>query len=210
VKIAMKRHAFHFGTEVNLDAWHGAAESGRRFSEADSRNYRTRSMAYFNRVNLDQAFHWKIWEAAKAGRAPGFTAERIAEVLRFYEERRVRVAAGPLFVAGDVFVPDEFRAAYAHPRVEGVDFAGFWAGAHPFPNSALWSSDWQTTPAGDAYLDLVYKQWWTQAEGYTDAEGTFSVQGFTGSYEITVGSALVNESRQVDLGTDGLSLEFKP
>ncbi len=74
---------------------------------------------------------------------------------------------------------------FAHPSVEAVLFWGFWEGSHWKPWSALWKKDWTITPQGQAYRDLVFKEWWTQVSGKADASGRFQTDGFFGDYIIS-------------------------
>ena len=52
-------------------------------------------------------------------------------------------------------------------------------------NKTLWRADWSIKPAGQVWLDLVCKAWWTETVGVTDANGRFTTRGFLGEYEIT-------------------------
>jgi hypothetical protein len=60
--------------------------------------------------------------------------------------------------------------------------------------------DWSVKPNGEVYKDLVFKRWWTNANGKTGAQGTFATRGFLGDYEIEVKaggkSETVRESSQ--------------
>ncbi len=74
---------------------------------------------------------------------------------------------------------------FAHPAVEAVLFWGFWEGSHWKPWSALWKKDWTLTPQGQAFRDLVFKEWWTQTSGKADASGQFQTDAFFGDYIIS-------------------------
>jgi GH35 family endo-1,4-beta-xylanase len=94
-----------------------------------------------------------------------------------------------LFDAGDEqFQADEMRKIFpvyfAHPSVEAIVMWGFWEGAHWHPYSALWKKDWNPTPQGLAYRDLVFKEWWTKVSGKADRTGKFRTEAFFGDYEI--------------------------
>lgn len=80
-----------------------------------------------------------------------------------------------------------YRICFAHPAVEGVLMWGFWEGANWIPVSSLFRRDWSPTPAGLAYRDLVYRQWWTSWRGPADAGGRCEVPAFFGQHKITVG-----------------------
>jgi len=74
---------------------------------------------------------------------------------------------------------------FAHPAVEAVLFWGFWEGSHWKPWSALWKKDWTLTPQGQAFRDLVFREWWTQVSGHADASGRFQTDAFFGDYVIS-------------------------
>jgi GH35 family endo-1,4-beta-xylanase len=79
-----------------------------------------------------------------------------------------------------------FQIAFAHPAVAGIMMWGFWEGANWIPQSSLYKRDWTSTPAGDAYRDLVLKQWWTRWSGATNAEGFATLRAFYGRHKVTV------------------------
>jgi endo-1,4-beta-xylanase len=76
---------------------------------------------------------------------------------------------------------------FAHPSVEAILFWGFWAGRHWHPWAALWDEDWNATPQGLAFRDLVFGAWWTEASGRVDSNGAFRTEAFFGDYLISSG-----------------------
>jgi endo-1,4-beta-xylanase len=79
---------------------------------------------------------------------------------------------------------DILEIAFSHPAVSGIVMWQVWgqgAGA-----KTLWRPDWSIKPAGQVWLDHVFKNWWTEATGATDRDGRFTTRGFLGDYEITV------------------------
>ena len=77
-------------------------------------------------------------------------------------------------------------AMFSHPSVKAFVMWGFWEGAHWIPSGAMLRRDWSLKPNGTVYKDLVFKKWWTNADGKTGAKGTFATRGFLGDYEIEV------------------------
>jgi len=77
-------------------------------------------------------------------------------------------------------------AAFSHPSVMGVVQWGFWEKAHWIPRAAMWDKNWKLRPHGQVWVDLVSKQWWTNADGRTAKDGTYKGRGFYGNYEVTV------------------------
>ena len=92
-------------------------------------------------------------------------------------------------------IEDYYRICFAHPAVEGIIMWGFWEGANWIPSSSLYKLDWSTTPALEAYRNLVFKEWWTKESGRAGKKGLFSVPAFYGKYGVTVNGV----SKEVDL-----------
>jgi GH35 family endo-1,4-beta-xylanase len=93
---------------------------------------------------------------------------------------------------------DYYRICFAHPAVEGILMWGFWEGANWIRQSSLYHRDWTPTPAADAYRDLVFKEWWTDWKGVTDANGRCRTRAFYGKYAVTCGE----QTRKVSLCRD--------
>lgn len=84
------------------------------------------------------------------------------------------------------YTRDFLTATFSHPSVNSVIIWGFWEGRHWMPNAALYRKDWSVKPHGQVWLDLVKKQWWTNANGATNAQGDYKTRGFYGDYQVTV------------------------
>ncbi|MFB0554790.1 MAG: endo-1,4-beta-xylanase [Phycisphaerae bacterium] len=93
---------------------------------------------------------------------------------------------------------DYYRICFSHPAVEGILMWGFWEGANWIRQSSLYRRDWTSTPAAEAYRDLVFKKWWTNWEGKADANGQCLVRAFYGKYAVTCGA----EKKQVLLSKE--------
>ena len=104
------------------------------------------------------------------------------------------------------YLSDFMTAVYSHPATNGFVQWGFWEGAHWFPVAALWSRDWTLRKHGQAYIDLVRKTWWTDADARTSATGSVKVRGFTGLYSVTVQHKGRTATREVSLTRDGARL----
>ena len=92
------------------------------------------------------------------------------------------------------YTRDFLILCYSHPSVVGVQFWGFWAGAHWRPQAAMFREDWSERPAAGVYRDLVLNRWRTRAGGSTDAAGRLSLRGFHGDYAVTA----VYQGRRVE------------
>ena len=84
------------------------------------------------------------------------------------------------------FTRDFLTTLFSHPSVVAILTWGFWEGSHWKPNGAYYRQDWSVKPAGQVWLDLVTKKWWTNEALETGADGTARTRGFKGDYEITV------------------------
>ncbi len=84
------------------------------------------------------------------------------------------------------YLRDFMTAVFSHPAANQFIMWGFWEGRHWLPDAALWRRDWTIKPNGQAFLDLVFNQWWTEANGKTNDKGIYQTRGFLGDYEITV------------------------
>ncbi|UCE49677.1 MAG: endo-1,4-beta-xylanase, partial [Phycisphaerales bacterium] len=82
---------------------------------------------------------------------------------------------------------DYYRICFAHPAVDGILMWGFWEGANWIRQSSLYRRDWTPTPAAEAYRDLVFRQWWTTADGKTGGNGRYQIRAFYGKYVVTCG-----------------------
>ena len=78
-----------------------------------------------------------------------------------------------------------FPICFAHSSVEAILMWGFWEKGHWKPHTAMWKKDWSPTPQAEAYRDLVFNKWWTEATGKADDRGVFKTRAFYGDYEIT-------------------------
>ncbi|MGE5426790.1 MAG: endo-1,4-beta-xylanase, partial [Methylococcaceae bacterium] len=81
---------------------------------------------------------------------------------------------------------DFYKICFAHPAVEGIIMWGFWEGANWIRPSSLYNKDWSPRPAANAYQNLVFNEWWTNAEGKTNKKGMYSLPAFYGKYRVTV------------------------
>jgi endo-1,4-beta-xylanase len=104
-------------------------------------------------------------------------------------------------LAGD-YTRDFMTVLYSHPAVAGFVMWGFWDGAHWKKNAPLFTQDWKLKPAGAAYYDLVFNQWWTCTGGSTDATGAYVANGHLGDYtvSVTVGAQTVTTTASLVKG----------
>ena len=102
------------------------------------------------------------------------------------------------------FLREFYTIVFSQPDTTGITMWGFWDGKHWQNDAPLFNQDWTLKPAGEAYLDLVFHQWWTDETVATDAAGAAGVRGFLGDYTVTVHDAAGHAtSVPVTLGRDG-------
>ncbi len=141
---------------------------------------------------------------------------RMKQVLDAYADRGLKLQLTELDYDGlnrelqADYVRDVLTLCFSHPAMDGVVQWGFWAKRHWRPDSAPWSENWDLRPVGQAYRDLVYRQWWTDVTVKTGADGTATVRGFRGDYEVRVhvgGSVGTTAAR---LGEGGQTVRVGP
>lgn len=84
------------------------------------------------------------------------------------------------------YLVDFYTMCFSHPSVHSILMWGFWDGAHWYDNAPLFREDWSLKPAGEAFFDLVFNEWWTEESGQTDVDGSYHLRGFKGKYEVSV------------------------
>ncbi|MFQ3669381.1 MAG: endo-1,4-beta-xylanase [Fimbriimonadaceae bacterium] len=97
------------------------------------------------------------------------------------------------------YLRDYFTAFFAHPATTGITKWGFYEGTMWQPLGAMVRTDWTLKPAGEAYRDLIFRDWWTNADLRSDRNGRATVRGFKGEYEVEVLSAGRRAVRSVPL-----------
>lgn len=83
------------------------------------------------------------------------------------------------------YLRDFLTVVFSHPSVESFTMWGFWDGAHWRDDAPLFRQDWSLKPSGEAFLDLVFDEWWTDETLTTDADGAATLRAFVGEYEVT-------------------------
>jgi GH35 family endo-1,4-beta-xylanase len=106
------------------------------------------------------------------------------------------------------YMRDYLIAVFSHPQVHGIMLWGFWEKRHWRPTAALFAADWSTRPLGQAWLDLVDRDWRTKSRTQTDADGKSTVRGFLGDYEVTISTSDQRSTATVHLPRDGARMSF--
>ncbi len=82
------------------------------------------------------------------------------------------------------YTRDFMTAVFSHPSVTGFLMWGFWEGRHWLPSGAMFRRNWSIKPNGEAYKELVFREWWTDVEGVTGEDGIYRTRGFLGEYDV--------------------------
>lgn len=104
------------------------------------------------------------------------------------------------------YTRDFMTAVFSHPAVSAILMWGFWENAHWRPQSALYRKDWTLKPNGQAWSDLVLKEWHTSLTADTDAPGTVSTRAFLGDYQVTVTYHGASKTWPLTVSKDGAVL----
>jgi len=118
--------------------------------------------------------------------------QRIVEILDRFAKFGIPIQATEFDINTDDedaqgdYMRDFLTAFFSHPATEAITQWGFWQGRHWIPRAALFRKDWSVKPSGKAFMDLVLKTWWTDAQGTTGSDGSFRTRGFLGDYEVVV------------------------
>jgi endo-1,4-beta-xylanase len=84
------------------------------------------------------------------------------------------------------YLRDFLTIVFSHPSMDGFLMWGFWDGAHWHDNAPMYYQDWTLKPSGQAFIDKVFNEWWTEENGMTGANGEFKLRGFKGKYKVTI------------------------
>ncbi len=107
------------------------------------------------------------------------------------------------------FTRDFLTTVFSHPSVVAVLTWGFWENSHWKPNGAYYRKDWSVKPAGQVWLDLVTKKWWTNLTAETGPNGAVSTRGFLGDYEITITHGGVTKTVPAKLTVSGTKIDVR-
>lgn len=104
------------------------------------------------------------------------------------------------------YMRDFLTAMFAHEGVSDVIQWGFWEDAHFDPRRALFRSDWSIKPNGQAYLDLVFDEWWTDEQAAANASGEATVRAFKGEHSVEATFGDESATSEAVLSDDGATI----
>lgn len=97
------------------------------------------------------------------------------------------------------YMRDLLTIAFSHPSMSSFLMWGFWDGAHWKDDAPIFRTDWSLKPSGQAFFDLVFNTWWTQANTTTDVTGASTLRAFHGTHAINVSFEGTDVSTTVEL-----------
>lgn len=106
------------------------------------------------------------------------------------------------------YTRDFLTAIFSHPAMEKFIMWGFWETVQWKPRGCMVRSDWTIKPNYDAYMDLVFDQWWTDEAGLSNRTGEYNTRGFLGAYKITVSKDGEEKTVNLNLTRDGASVQI--
>lgn len=108
------------------------------------------------------------------------------------------------------YTRDFMTIAFSHPNLESFISWGFWEKRHWRPSSAYYDKDWKLTPAGEVWLNMLTKEWWSDEKMVTDQTGSAQSRVFLGDYTVTVthNGKVVTKDLQLSKTGNGLTVEL--
>ncbi len=108
------------------------------------------------------------------------------------------------------FTRDLLITFFSHPSAKAFLMWGFWEGRHWRPRCAMIRRDWSTKPNFDVWREMVYKEWWTNADLKSGKDGAAAVRGFQGEYEVTARVGDRSKTVTAHLGAEGVIIDIVP
>ncbi|WP_436924428.1 endo-1,4-beta-xylanase [Halosimplex amylolyticum] len=144
------------------------------------------------------------------------TPEQVLEGLDRYAGHDVRLRITEFDMADDgwdeedkaTFFREFLKTVFSHPAVDDFLVWGILDTLHWRDDAPFFAEGWEEKPALAEYRDLVFDEWWTEASGETDADGSYATTGFTGEYEVTATVDGEEVSERVTLGDGGTTVEL--
>jgi hypothetical protein len=106
------------------------------------------------------------------------------------------------------YLRDVMTVFFSYPTANAFILWGFHDGADFRHCATLYDANWQPTPCGKVWDDLIYHQWWTHETLRTSARGRARLRGFHGEYEVTVRSHGIESKTAVELKPGGTAVEI--
>jgi len=105
------------------------------------------------------------------------------------------------------YMDDFLTMTFSHPAMEAFLMWGFWDGNHWKDNAPLFDFNWNLKPSGQAFVDKVFNEWWTNESSASNTDGVASFRPFKGTHKIIVTKDGQEFETEVDLGSN-MDFEF--
>ena len=84
------------------------------------------------------------------------------------------------------YVRDFLTIIFSHEKVKSFLCWGFWDGNHWLGDAPFYNLDWSIKPGGQAFLDLVFEDWWTNVSDTIGINSQAQFRPFKGRHTIRV------------------------
>ncbi len=111
---------------------------------------------------------------------------------------------------GAAYLRDALTIFFSHPSTDGFVLWGFKDGPGGFKQFAtLYDENWQLTPCGKVWRELVFGKWWTRENLTTSESGQAELRGFRGEYEVTAKRGELSTKKSFKLGAEGAEVTLQ-
>ena len=100
------------------------------------------------------------------------------------------------------YMRDLLTLTFSHPGMDAFIMWGFWDGNHWKDNAAMFNEDWTIKPSGEAFIQKVFQDWWTDVTASSDNLGLTTVRAFKGTHTVKVNKDGASASVEVELTSD--------
>ena len=100
------------------------------------------------------------------------------------------------------YMEDFLTMCFSHPAMEAFLMWGFWDGNHWKDNAAMYDFNWNLKPSGEAFVNKVFNEWWTEEDGVSNIDGIADFRPFKGTHKVIVKVGDAIQEVEVDLEND--------
>lgn len=100
------------------------------------------------------------------------------------------------------YLADFMTMTFSHPSMDAFLMWGFWDGNHWKQNAPMFDLNWNLKPSGQAFIDKVFGEWWTEESVLSNSEGIGSLRAFKGKHKVTVTKGEATMEMEIDLAED--------
>jgi GH35 family endo-1,4-beta-xylanase len=106
------------------------------------------------------------------------------------------------------YLEDILTLTFSHPKMLGFQTWGFWRKSMNVPTSALVDEQFNLTPAGKRYKELIFKKWWSKAQKQLNDESIVHLDVFYGKHLISVELNGKTLTKEVEVLPSDQSFEY--